>query len=83
MPVDLFPFKLNVQFLFEFHTETKQWISHSDSKTEILVFGNPFDVTALGIMPKKNLGVVLDSSFKFDKQISSVVEIKLFSVGSA
>ncbi len=58
------------------------------NETEIVVFGRPEDLSAcvdalgnLGLYVRpftRNLGVILDSAFKFEKQISSVVNAKMF-----
>lgn len=56
----------------------------NDHKTEVILFGSPSSVSklskALGPLPAnlhdtfKNLGVLLDSSLNFNKQVSSVVK---------
>ena len=61
----------------------------NDSKTEIIIFGPPSSVTslssALGPLSNTvhpvviNLGIMLDSSLNFNKQINSVVESVLLS----
>ncbi len=62
----------------------------NENKTEIVVFGRSGDlgtcVDSLGnlglyVCPfNKNLGVVFDSTFKFEKQISSVVKASFFQL---
>ncbi len=62
----------------------------NENKTEIVVFGRSGDlgtcVDALGnlglnVCPfNKNLGVVFDSTFKFEIQISSVVKASFFQL---
>ncbi len=61
----------------------------NENKTEIVVFGHPGDLSAcvdalgnLGLYVRpftRNLVVIFDSAFKFDKQISSVVKAFFFS----
>ncbi len=60
----------------------------NENKTEIVVFGHPGDLSAcvdalgnLGLYVRpftRNLGVIFDSAFKFEKQISSVVKASFF-----
>ena len=61
----------------------------NDSKTEVIIFGPPSSVTSLSsalgplsynVHPVvRNLGIMLDSSLNFNKQINSVVEGVLLS----
>lgn len=74
-------------------SDLKIWLDQNflclnDKKTEIVVFGHAGHLSdcadALGtlcshIQPfTRNLGVIFDSAFKFDKQISSVVKTSFF-----
>lgn len=74
--------------------EIRDWMSLNflhlnDKKTEIIIFGKP-DISGLNraIGPLlsnyspsvKNLGVIIDSSFKLEKQISSVVKTSFFQL---
>lgn len=79
----LYPGTDSVQGLLECLQEVKDWMALNclklnDSKTEVVIFGNSCDPTALGPLGSycndfaRNLGVFMDCSFKFDRQISSV-----------
>ncbi len=72
----------------------KTWLDQNflclnENKTEIVVFGRPGDLSAcvdalghleLYVRPfTRNLGVIFDSAFKFEKQISSVIKAIFFS----
>ena len=60
----------------------------NDSKTEVIIFGHntPASLHSLGSLTPnirnsvKNLGVTFDSSFKFQKQISSVIKASFFQL---
>ncbi len=62
----------------------------NENKTEIVVFGCPGDLSAcvdalgnLGLYVHpftKNLGLIFDSAFKFEKQISSVLKASFFQL---
>ncbi len=71
----------------------KTWLDQNfpclnENKTEIVVFGRPGDLSAcvdalgnLGLYVRpftRSLGVIFDSAFKFEKQISSVVKASFF-----
>ncbi len=71
--------------------EVKAWLSNNflnlnESKTELVWFGEPAtsDLSSLGELSPyckpvvRDLGVMLDSSLKFDKQINSVVKSAFF-----
>ncbi len=75
--------------------DVKTWLDQNflclnENKTEIVVFGRPGDLSAcvdalghleLYVRPfNRNLGVIFDSAFKFEKQISSVVKASLFQL---
>ena len=67
-------------------TEIKSWLSKNvlnlnESKTEVIFFGpqppaSPVDI--LGSLNLMNLGVTFTSTFKFDKQVSTVVKSCFF-----
>ncbi len=73
----------------------KTWLDQTflclnENKTEIVVFGCPGDLSAcvdalghleLYVQPfTRNSGVIFDSAFKFEKQISSVVKASFFQL---
>ncbi|KAL0152338.1 hypothetical protein M9458_052061, partial [Cirrhinus mrigala] len=68
--------------------EVKDWLklnflNLNESKTEIVMFGSSKQTLDLGVpfsSHVNNLGVMIDSSFKFDKQISSVVKTSFFQL---
>lgn len=83
-----------LQPLLDCLNEVKLWLSSNflklnESKTEFIVFGSPLslgDEPILGPISSntrnsvKSLGVHLDNSFKFRKQISSVVSSSFFQL---
>jgi len=67
----------------------KNFLNLNDKKTEVVIFGEPdvsgFNSTLEQILPNccpfvKSLGVFINSSFKLDKQISSVVKTSFFQL---
>ena len=87
----------SISVLLKCIKDIKSWMARSflqlnQNKTELLVFG-PTDtpssiISALGPLSShlkqhaKNLGVIFDSGFKFDKQINSVVSTSFFHLRS-
>lgn len=77
----------SIQSLQNCLNEVKDWLSSNflnlnENKTEVIVFGKPKHID-LGVPPSscvKNLGVMIDSSFKLDKQISAVVKASFFQL---
>uniref|UniRef100_A0A3B3CT04 Reverse transcriptase domain-containing protein n=1 Tax=Oryzias melastigma TaxID=30732 RepID=A0A3B3CT04_ORYME len=60
--------------------DVKQWLSQNflylnESKTESIVFG---DTSTADSTTVRNLGVIFDSCFKFDKQIDNVVKMSFY-----
>ncbi len=85
----------SLQPLFDCLSEVKSWMKDNflrfnDSKTEVLVFGCPDFANTISntLAPitntvgshARNLGVIIDPSFKFDKQINSVVKSAFFQL---
>ena len=83
----------NLQPLFDCMKDIKTWmnlnfLNLNGEKTELIVFGNPkpLDLNYLGPLASnsrstvRSLGVVLDSAFKLDKQISATVRSCFFQL---
>ena len=68
--------------------EVKAWLKSNflnlnENKTEVIVFGKPDPTINFDFVHStciKNLGVTIDSSFKLDRQISSVVKASFFQL---
>lgn len=56
------------------------FLNLNESKIKIVVFGKPSPVTLAPNIrhPARNLGVVLESSFQFDRQVGGVVRNSIF-----
>lgn len=78
-----------------FHCCGVNWMAHSflqlnEGKTEVILFGPPKQterlkgnlgpLTPFNKTKVKNLGVLLDTEFKFDKQINAVVKGSFFQL---
>ena len=68
----------------------QHFLQINESKTEVILFGTPDSIklttSSLGnlstlVKPQvKNLGVIFDSAFKFDKQLNAVVKGSFFQL---